>query len=69
MQLKNMNIEQRFNMGVSEGPDELNRLEKIRAPLINEYKEWLKTWTDDEVYRWEKVLTIYRGDPNMRVAV
>ena len=44
-------------------------MEKIRAPLINEYKEWLKTWTDEEIYRFEKVLVIYRGDPNMRRAV
>ena len=44
-------------------------LEILRYPLIVEHKEWLKTWTDEEVRRWERFLMIYRADPGIRADV
>ena len=49
--------------------EEYERLEKLRAPLIAEFKEYLKTWTDDEVQRHQKFVMVYRCDVKMRTNV
>ena len=41
-------------------------MEKLREPLVAEYKEYLKKWTDAEITRFQKFTVIYRCDPKMR---
>ena len=49
--------------------EEYERLEQLRAPLIVDFKEYLKTWTDAEVQRYQKFVMVYRCDEKMKANV